>query len=93
MKGGVTLSKAVTVKCAVRKTSDSSHISPQWESGWARYTAGSRGRCERRRAEMAAGEPSGPFGPPLSSVSLGSGFSESGPECRSNQYSTCLGKK
>lgn len=40
---------------------------------------------------MGADVPSGPFGPPQSSVSLGSEFSESGPECRSNQYSTCLG--
>lgn len=93
MKGGATLSKAATVKCAGRKTLDSSYISPQWESGWARCTAGLRDRCERRTAETGAGEPSGPFGPPLSSVSLGSGFSESGPERRNNQYSACLGKK
>lgn len=37
-----------------------------------------------------AGEPSGPLGPPQSSVSLGSESLESGPECRSNQYSTFL---
>lgn len=40
-----------------------------------------------------AGEPSGPLGPPRSSVSLGSESLESGPECRSNQYSTLLEEK
>lgn len=41
-----------------------------------RWSAGS----EDWRAEWAAAELSGPFGPPQSSVSPGSGFWESGPE-------------
>lgn len=83
----------LTERQAAKKHWLHSHISPLWDSAWACYTAGSPDQCEWRTAETGAGEPSGPLGPPQSSVSLGSEFWESGPEGRSNRRTKSLERK